>query len=123
LKISVECKSPLMQKSMEIFLQNYLSATKHCDIIIRDEPCLNDERCFYISTKKEADLVKPFSKTQLILALERKYKILKKDIQKDETQGEDEALSFEILENRIDFLTKQYKENIIKTVKAFYEEE
>jgi len=112
-----------MQKSMEIFLQNYLSATKHCDIIIRDEPCLNDERCFYISTKKEADLVKPFSKTQLILALERKYKILKKDIQKDETQGEDEALSFEILENRIDFLTKQYKENIIKTVKAFYEEE
>lgn len=124
MKISIECKSPLMQKSMEMFLKNYLSSSRTCDIVLRDEPCLNDERCFYVSTKKGADLVKPFSKSQLILALESKYKSIKKNlpIEDEENIAEDEeTIGIEILEKRIKFLTSEYQENILKAVRAFYE--
>ncbi len=117
MKIFIECKSPLMQKSMEMFLKDYLSASRQCDIILRDEKCLNDERCFYVSTKGDADLVKPFTKAQLVFALEKKYKMLQQALSVEDNSG----LSFEVLEKRIAYLTQEYQENILKAVKAFYE--
>jgi len=127
MKVAVECKSPLMQKSLEMFLQNHLSTLKHCDIVIRDIKCLNDERCFYISSDENADLLKPFSKSQLILALEDRYASMQKDRlavskEKDEVHNEYAPLDFEILEKRIDALTKEYQANILKVVRAFYED-
>ena len=121
MKIAVECKSPLMQKSLELFLANYLSSTKHCDIVLRDEPCLENEKCFYISSTQDADLIKPFSKSQLILALENRYKSIRKDIPQEENSLNENPLNFDILEKRIDFLTKEYQSNILKAVRAFYE--
>jgi len=126
LKIAIECKSPLMQKSIEMFLKNYLSSSRQCDIIVRDEPCLNDERCFYISSDKEADLTKPFSKAQLILALENRYKTLVQDnvlMEEDQydTKDDEEVMDIEILEKRIKFLTQEYQNNILKAVRTFYE--
>ena len=125
MKIAVECKSPLLQKSLELFLVKYLGSVKLCDIVVRDEECLNNERCFYVSSDSNADLVKPFSKSQLILALENRYKELKADnlvseVEEDEEVSE-EPLNFDILEKRIDYLTKEYQQNILKAVKAFYE--
>ena len=123
MKIAVECQSPLLQKSLELFLANYLSSLKQCDIVVRDIECLNDERCFYVSNKPNADLVKPFSKSQLIIALENRYEELKED-EPEETLEEivnNEPMDFEILEKRIEFLTKEYQENILRAVKAFYE--
>ena len=123
MKISVECKSPLLQKSLELFLEKYLCSSKHCDIVIRDEECLEDARCFYISSSPDSDLAKPFSKSQLILALENRYQTTTKDKPQEqiESVGNEEPLNFDILEKRIDFLTKEYQQNIIKAVKAFYE--
>jgi len=123
MKIAVECQSPLLQKSLELFLANYLSSLKQCDIVVRDIECLNDERCFYVSNKPNADLVKPFSKSQLIIALENRYAKLKEDeLEVEEsTEVNNEPMDFEILEKRIEFLTKEYQENILKAVKAFYE--
>jgi len=116
MKIAVECKSPLMQKSLEMFLQNSLSTLKQCDIVIRDVKCFNDKKCFFISSDEDADLIKPFSKSQLILALESRYKKTNK------VHNEYAPLDFSILEKRIDFLTKEYQANILKTVRAFYED-
>lgn len=121
MKIAIECKSPLMQKSLELFLSKYLSTLKHCDILVRDEACLNDDRCFYISSDLEADLVKPFSKSQLILALENRYKTIVKDNPIEIDLKEEESLNFEILQKRIEYLTQEYQQNILKSVKAFYE--
>ena len=122
MKVAVECKSPLLQKSLEIFLARYLCSTKQCDIVIRDEECLNDVRCFYISSHANADLVKPFSKSQLILALENRYKISTSGMREEiEKEYGDEPLNFDILERRIELLTKEYQQNIIRAVKAFYE--
>ena len=123
MKVAVECQSPLLQKSLELFLANYLSSLKQCDIVVRDIECLNDERCFYVSNKPNADLVKPFSKSQLIIALENRYEGLKKDEPQEvlEDKVDNEPMDFEILEKRIEFLTKEYQDNILRAVKAFYE--
>ncbi len=126
MRVAVECQSPLLQKSLELFLTKYLSASKKCDIIIRDETCLGDERCFYVGSEAEADLQKPFSKSQLILALEKKYNEL---YGKDEAEAmeikkeyeEEESMDFSILQKRIESLTQEYQANILRAVKAFYE--
>lgn len=123
MKVAVECRSPLLQKALELFLSKYLSSKKHCDIIIRDEPCLEDARCFYISDKSEGDLVKPFSKSQLILALEKKYKSSNtlSTIKEELSLQTEEDMDFAILQRRIEALTQEYQKNIINVVKAFYE--
>ena len=79
MKIAVECKSPLMQKSLELFLDNYLSSLKHCDIVLKDIKS-DDSRSFFISSNSESDLIKPFSKSQLILALEKRYERDRKSV-------------------------------------------
>lgn len=124
MKVAVECKSPLLQKSLEIFLSKYLSSSKSCDILIRDEECLNDDRCFYISSNEKADLTKPFSKSQLVLALENRYKGTNKSkelIKELDEDLDEKPLNFDILQKRIEMLTQEYQENILKAVKAFYE--
>lgn len=65
MKIAVECQSPLLQKSLELFLSKYLSSSKKCDIIVKDSECYGDKRCFYISSEPNADLIKPFSNLSL----------------------------------------------------------
>ncbi len=122
MKVAVECKSPLLQKSLEMFLTTHLSSKKQCDIVVRDVKCLNDERCFYVSSDKDSDLVKPFSKSQLLHALENRYKSINKEITHEDNENQiEEPLSFEILEKRIEFLTTEYQKNILKAVKVFYE--
>jgi DNA-binding ferritin-like protein (Dps family) len=120
LRIAVECKSPLLQKALEIFLEGHLASSKNCDILVCDVECFaGDDRCFYISQDESADLVKPFSKTKLILALEARYKKIQN--KSDKVLSSSNNLDFSILEKRIDLLTQEYKENIIRAVKAFYE--
>ena len=126
MKIAVECQSPLLQRSLELFLDKHLTSSKKCDIVIRDVACLNDERCFFIGTESSADLLKPFSKSQLILALEARYAELHVEMPKVEKHSvkmdiESEPMEFEILEKRIAFLTDEYQKNILRAVKAFYE--
>jgi hypothetical protein len=124
MKVAVECQSPLLQKSLELFLVKYLTSVKQSDIIIRDVECMNDKRCFYISGKSGADLVKPFSKSQLIIELEKRYETLyiaDKEVPVTKKITLHEEVDFSILENRIDFLTKEYQANILRAVKAFYE--
>ncbi|QOP46151.1 hypothetical protein [Sulfurimonas paralvinellae] len=125
MRVAVECQSPLLQKSLELFLNKYLSASKKCDIIIRDEACLGDKRCFYIGSEADADLQKPFSKSQLILALEKRYEELygkeEEALEIKKEYDEEESMDFSILEKRIEFLTQEYQANILRAVKAFYE--
>lgn len=117
MRVAVDCKSPLLQKSLELFLGEHLSSTKHGDIVIKDKRCLNDKRCFYVASAKDADLKKPFSKSQLILALEERYKNLyKMDFYHSK------KIDLEELERKIGALTLEYQTNILKTIREFYEE-
>jgi len=115
LKIAVDCQSPLLQRSLEIFLEQHISTVKQCDIVIRDVKHSDDEKCFYISSDKDADLIKPFSYYQLIESLEERYESI------SFKEMVETPLEFNILEKRIEALTKEYQQNILKAVRAFYE--
>lgn len=120
MRVAVECRSPLLQKSLELFLGKHLSSPKNCDILIKDTKCADDERCFYVSSAKDADLKKPFSSSQLMISLEKRYKELKEKGLETEYTEEDEA-DFDILQRRIESLTQEYQANILRAVRAFYE--
>ncbi|MFA6759858.1 MAG: hypothetical protein WCR69_02290 [Sulfuricurvum sp.] len=114
MRVAIECRSPLLQKSLELLLGKHLSSNRASDLLIKDTKC-DDERCFYIGSSDDADLKKPFTKSQLMFALERRYEA------KLETPHRDDEMGFELLERRINTLTREYEQNIIKAIKAFYE--
>ncbi len=121
MKIAVECKSSLLQKACEIFLNKHLTTSKNADIIVKDYQD-KDSKTFYISQEKDADLKKPFSKSELVLALENRYKTLHKNPNETvKTENTEERANFEILQKRIELITKEYQEKIIDAIKAFYE--
>jgi hypothetical protein len=116
MKIAVECKSVLLQKALERFLAKHLVSIKQADIVVRDFK--SKDRNFYISSSSDADLLKPFSKSQLILAIENKLKKQKTSTLEKPKKIQDK--DFSILEKRIQMLTQEYQENILKAIKAFY---
>lgn len=124
MKIAVQCESPLLQRSLELFLEGHLSSLKQCDLVIRDKKIIDSYQSLYVSDEADADIKKPFSRSQLYLALENFYKKIEgiADIQKyDEEVELFEKKDFTLLEARIDQLTQEYKSNLIHTIKAFYE--
>ncbi len=125
MKVAVQCESALLQRSLELFLDNHLSSLKQCDVVLRDKQFMDSYHSLFISSSPESDIKKPFSRSQLYLALEKFYaKIV--EIQSVQSYDEEDALlskekDFSLLEERIDQLTNEYKNNLLKTVKAFYE--
>jgi len=119
MKVAVECNSILLQKALESFLSKHLTTSKSSDIVVRDFKS-DDKRTFFISNKEGSDLKKPFSKSQLFLALENRYKELEKNPKKEFPTNTNQVKNFEILEKRIEMLTQEYKNNILQAIKAFY---
>lgn len=126
LKVAIQCDSPLLQRSLELFLEGHLSSLRHCDILIRDKE-IRDEQypTFVIGLSDSSDLLKPFSKAQLLHALNHKFETLKHTpVAAESDEGSnlnEEKVSFEILERHIEKLTREYQANILKAVRAFYE--
>lgn len=110
---------------MELFLENHLSSLRQCDILIRDKNIHDDEHVsFIVGTDESADLIKPFSKAQLLHALNQKFDSLKHtppSQAESDLPATEEGVSFEILERHIDKLTRDYQANILKAIRAFYE--
>ncbi len=125
MKVAVQCDSPLLQRSLELFLEGQLSSIRQCDILIRDREIRDENHpTFVIGSFESADLPKPFSKAQLLHALTRKIETLSHPPLAPEGESEpggDEGVSFEILERHIDKLTREYQANILKAIRAFYE--
>jgi len=94
MKFKIDCDSPLLQESLEIFLKNYLDEN---GIIISD----NEKRGKIIIGK---DIKKPFTKASLILQLE---KILNKS--KNKT-----------FEERLDEIIENFKNEIKNLIKEYY---
>lgn len=125
MKVAIQCDSPLLQRSLELFLDGYLSSLRQCDILIRDKNIRDDQYpTFVVGVEESSDLIKPFSKAQLIHALNQMFESQKYFPVPAEASGDasdDEAVSFDILERHIDKLTREYQANILKAIRAFYE--
>jgi len=124
-KVAIQCDSPLLQRSLELFLDGYLSSLRQCDILIRDKNIRDDQYpTFVVGVEESSDLIKPFSKAQLLHALNQMFESQKYVPVAAEASGdtlEEEAVSFDILERHIDKLTREYQANILKAIRAFYE--
>jgi hypothetical protein len=125
MKVAVQCESALLQRSLELFLDNHLSSLKQCDVVLRDKKIMDSYHSLYISSSPDSDIKKPFSRSQLYLALEKFYaKIV--EVQSVQDYDKEDALlssekDYSLLEERIDQLTNEYKKNLFKVVRAFYE--
>ena len=75
MKVAIECRSPLLQKSLENFLEGHLCSSRNCDLLLSDEALLDRENLLRIGSDADADILKPFSKSQLFLKLEHYYKV------------------------------------------------
>jgi hypothetical protein len=122
-KVAVQCESPLLQKSLELFLKDSLSSVKNCDVVVRDKKVLDtDHITLVIGNDSDCQLQKPFSKSQLFMAIEN---ILDKKEQKVKVEPEPKSAKkaddLDILERRIFMLTQEYQNNIMKAIRAFYE--
>ncbi|MFZ2889222.1 hypothetical protein [Sulfuricurvum sp.] len=127
MKVAIQCDSPLLQRSLELFLDGHLSSPRQCDILIRDKDIRDDQHpTFVIGISESDDLLKPFSKAQLLHALSKKIE-KQKDISihlKSEEVSISQAekiVGFDILERHIEKLTREYQANILKAIRAFYE--
>jgi len=125
MKVAIQCDSPLLQRSLELFLDGHLSSLRQCDILIRDKDIRDEQHpTFVIGVSETSDLIKPFSKAQLLHALSQKFdsKINTSEMAEEEKNiSQEEVVSFEILERHIEKLTREYQANILKAVRAFYE--
>lgn len=125
MKVAIQCDSPLLQRSLELFLDGYLSSLRQCDILIRDKNIRDDQYpTFVIGVGESSDLIKPFSKAQLLHALNQKFESQKDGpllVEKEDSFSGEEGVSFDILERHIDKLTREYQTNILKAIRAFYE--
>ncbi len=111
MKIAIACQSPLLQKALELFLAQYLSTQEECDMVIRDTITQEEypSPVFWITSDEHTDVRKPFSKEQLLSALQRKMTLSQSD---PLTQ----------LQARIIALTTQYQTNLLKTIQEFHEQ-
>lgn len=132
MKVAIQCESPLLQRSLELFLKGHLSSLKQCDVVIRDRRVADESRpMLLVSSDADADIVKPFSRSRLMMVLDQ---VLKKDEPVHQaadianeiesavrSEADAKTANFEILQNRIEQLTREYQQNILKTVMDFYE--
>ncbi len=128
MKVAIQCASPLLQRSLERFLQGHLSSIKQCDIVVRDNVIDDHHPALLISSyNNRGDLQKPFSRSQLFLALEKRLDELHVTqhlnvIAEEENEPQDHSISkLDVLEERIALLTQEYQHNIMKEIRAFYE--
>ncbi len=131
MKIYIQCKSALLQRSLEMFLSDYLSTYKQSDIVLRDFQKKDETKPhFFIASNEDADIQKPFTRSYLLQFLEKKYSELGlsdtvKTLEELETftdeNIEPKTPNFDLLEKRIELLTLEYQKNILNVVKAFYE--
>ena len=132
MKIYIQCKSALLQRSLEMFLSENLSTYKQSDIVLRDYKVEDEIKPnYFISSHDDADIKKPFTRSFLLQFLEKKYtelnvsetleSMIEEEVIMEEEIIEAKTPNFDLLEKRIELLTLEYQKNILNVVKAFYE--
>jgi len=131
MKVAIECRSPLLQKSLENFLVGHLSSPHSCDILLSDE-ALDRENLLRIGSDESADIIKPFSKSQLFLKLEQFYKVkedasevmtIAQELDLDESVAEvfsDKTADLQSLEDKIERLSASYVQGVMSLVREYH---
>ncbi|EAK9944637.1 ornithine carbamoyltransferase [Campylobacter lari] len=68
MKIALECKDLILEKTLEIALKDFLVLKKDCDFLVCDEK-INTQKPQFIINKKSNFLTPPFNMQELLNAL------------------------------------------------------
>ncbi len=113
MKVMIKCRSPLLQKTLEHYLREYIYDIELADILITDTKVLSEKVIFMIGKGTDAALDIPFTKAQLLEALERFYKSNPRLLHILHTK--------ETLESMIEKLNKRHHEKITRLIKSYHE--
>jgi len=94
MKVKINCDSPLLQETLEIFLKPYIDEN---GVTISDNP----QKGKIIIGK---DIKKPFTKTSLLIQLEKLLKIPKE----------------KTFDEQLDELINEFSKNLKKLIKEYY---
>lgn len=124
MKIAIVCKSPLLQKSLELFLSNYLSSTKRCDAIVSDFDIQTDKPVISVGYEN-CDIGKPFTRAQLFKVLEDRFEhntYEQEDVScATVVQNNSQEIDLSIIQREIEELTDRYKNDLLRLIKKHYE--
>ncbi|MGM0533777.1 MAG: hypothetical protein ACQERK_04710 [Campylobacterota bacterium] len=109
MKVSINCSSLLLQKSLENFLKRNIVSKNRADFVISDKEIAADKPLFVIGR----DMDKPFSRSRLFMALEAFEKKLQT---LDAAKQMDEELQPNTLQQEIETLTRQFVKDIMRVI-------
>lgn len=111
MKVAIECDSMLLQVSLEIFLRDFQSNLDESDFLITDKLLRSDKPLLFISnSSNQAYLKKPFSKSRLLVAVEKFYN---ENVKNKDKQDK--------LKSQMQELTNDFVEKLMVVVKEYYE--
>ena len=117
MKIALACNSLLLTKSLKIFLKRELTSYKKCDFVISDKK-INIDKPLFVISNKDSDLQLPFSESSLMIELDRFYTNLLSDEKSDEKKINNTQKD---MQEKIDFLTKKFRDDLIEVISEYYE--
>ncbi len=115
------CDSLLLQNSLEIFLREYLSSYKQCEMVLSDKKREINKPIILVNSSKNADIKVPFSKSSLLLKLQNIYQKKVNKVSTNKNTENTKKNDLWKLERKIDKLTLEYRDSLIKTIREFYE--
>lgn len=122
MKISLECKDPMIEKTLELFLKEHLVMKKDCDFIISDTK-IHSSKPLFIICENSPFLNIPFSKETLLNSLNEFDNALKATAlkialeQKKLLEEKIDAIAYEFkkdYENKIELAIKDLKNKLVK---------
>ena len=77
MKIALICDSLLLDRSLEMYLKEYLTSYKLCDFVVATQPVESQKPVFLIGDFEGANLKIPFTRELLLQELDSFYQALK----------------------------------------------
>ncbi len=113
MKVIVKCVSPLLQRTLEIYLKAYLYDIELAEVLITDTEALSEKVVFRIGDMPDAQLSVPFTREELMNALEKFYETNPRLVHLQHTK--------ETLESMIEKLNRRHQEKIAKLIRRYHE--
>lgn len=86
MKIALICDSLLLDRSLEMYLKEYLTSYKLCDFVVATQPVESQKPIFLIGDFEGANLKIPFTRELLLQELDTFYQSLKGSLSDDMAQ-------------------------------------
>lgn len=113
MKLALECKDVILERTLQLFLKEHLGRKKDCDFIVTDEK-IDFEKPQFLINKHSSQLALPFSKEELFKAL-NDFDSALKELARQKVNEKIDALE-EKIEKIAEEFRKDYQKDIEEAV-------